>query len=120
MERILEFKKALNKFKDVLSKPESEEIRDASIQRFEFTFELAWKAIQTFLRDKGILCRSPKDCIKEAFKYGLIDDEEIWLEMLEYRNLTAHTYQEEIAKEVYSRLKNYIEPFEKLLNKLLL
>lgn len=74
--------------------------RDSAVKRFEFTVELAWKSIQMFLREQKIICRSPKESFKEAFKFGLIKDDPRWIEMIEDRNLTVHTYDENFAKEV--------------------
>ena len=84
--------------------------RDGVIQRFEFTFELSWKTLRLFLIDQGIITKSPKDALKEAFKYGLIKDENIYLDMLEDRNQTSHIYNEEISKGIYSRIKKYYSP----------
>jgi nucleotidyltransferase substrate binding protein (TIGR01987 family) len=115
MKKLIQFEKALNKLKDILNKEESEEIRDATIKRFESTFELWWKSLQEFFKEKGITCRSPKDCFKQAFSYGLIENEDIWINIIQDRNLTTHTYQEEIAKEIYLKIKEYVYYFEKLL-----
>ena len=115
MKKLIQFQKTLNKLKDILNKEESEEIRDATIKRFEFTFELCCKSLQEFFKEKGIICRSPKDCFKQAFSYGLIENEDIWINIIQDRNLTTHTYQEEIAKEIYFKIKEYVYHFEKLL-----
>ena len=64
--RIESYKKAFEKFRKILQEPETEIHRDASLKRFELCFELSWKNLQEFLKDKGLLCRSPKDCFKEA------------------------------------------------------
>jgi len=114
MDRIDSYKKALLKLKEILNEPETEINRDAAIKRFEFTVELAWKCIQQYLRDQGIVCRSPKECLKEAFKFGLIEDDPLWFGIFEDRNLTAHTYDEETADEVYKRLPEYLGIFNKL------
>lgn len=81
---------------------------EKSLERFEFTVELAWKAIQKFLREQKIICRSPKECLKEAFQFGLVKVDSRWLEMFEDRNLTVHTYDEKTADEIYNRLPNYL------------
>jgi nucleotidyltransferase substrate binding protein (TIGR01987 family) len=115
MKKLIQFEKALNKLKDILNKEESEEIRDATIKRFEFTFELCWKSLQEFFKEKGITCRSPKDRFKQAFSYGLIENEDIWINIIQDINLTIYTYQEELAKEIYLKIKEYVYHFEKLL-----
>lgn len=109
-ETFISFKQSLDRFNEILKEKESITIRDASIQRFEFTTELAWKSIQQFLREHKIICRSPKECFKEAFKFDLIADDSAWLQMIEDRNLTVHTYDENTATEVYRRLPKYL-PF---------
>ena len=76
--------------------------KDATIQRFEFTFELAWKTIQEYIRDQGFDCKSPKSCFRTAAEVGLIKNIEIWFEYLKARNLIAHTYNEKLSNEVYS------------------
>ena len=108
------FEKSLQRFEEILKKEKTIANRDSAIKRFEFTVELGWKCLQKFLREQEIICRSPKECLKEAFKFGLIKDDPRWLEMMEDRNLTVHTYNEITAEEVYNRLTNYIEVFELL------
>jgi len=85
------FEQALQRFREVLAEPETTVVRDAAIKRFEFTFELGWKATQRFLRAQGIVSRSPKQCLQEAFAFGLVQDNPLWIRMLEDRNLTVHT-----------------------------
>lgn len=108
------FEDSLSRLEGVLQKEKTMENRDATIKRFEFTAELSWKCIQKFLADQKIFCRSPKECLKEGFKFGLVEDDARWLEIFEDRNLTAHTYDEETAKEVYSRIPQYLGIFNKL------
>ncbi len=73
------FSSALARLREVLAQPENYVSRDAAIQRFEFCFELAWKAIQEQARDEGMDCQSPKSCLKLAFKNSWITDEPAWL-----------------------------------------
>lgn len=103
------FKKSLARLVEVLAKEKTIEHRDAAIQRFEFTSELAWKMVQRFLREQKIVCRSPKACLEEVFRFGLIQDDPRWIQMLEDRNLTVHTYDETTAEKVYERLPRYLE-----------
>lgn len=80
-----------------------------------------WKAVKAFLSSvEGISCRSPKGCIRELFSSGHIAEDEAThlLEMIDDRNLTSHTYREEIAEEIFSRLGNHIEAMEDVLKKL--
>jgi nucleotidyltransferase substrate binding protein (TIGR01987 family) len=91
---------------------------DATIQRFEFTFELAWKFLKDHFYEKGVSLNFPKEIFKEAFAAGLIDSEELWLNMLYDRNMTSHTYDEKIADEIYARIKNYVPELKILTQKL--
>lgn len=95
-------------------------VRDGLIQRFEFTYELAWKTTKEHIEGLGIVdVNSPKAVIKEAFAQSLITNEQCWLLMLNDRNLTSHVYKEDMAKEIAERITtSYISEFEKLLEKL--
>lgn len=88
-------------------------IYDGVIQRFEFTYELAWKLMKAYLEYEGIAeVNSPRVAFKEAYKAGLIFKGDIWIDMIGDRNLAAHTYNEEMAKEIYDRIKEkYFERF---------
>ncbi|EFM22104.1 MULTISPECIES: HI0074 family nucleotidyltransferase substrate-binding subunit [Selenomonas] len=78
---------------------------DATIQRFEFCFELAWKLMKVVLEYEGSEVNSPRSTIREAWKQGLIADAEAWLDMMEKRNLSAHTYDEHSAWGIYRVVK---------------
>jgi len=94
--------------------------RDGVIQRFEFTFELLWKTLKVFLEEeKGLICHTPKDCLKEAFRMEWIEGEEIFLGMLKDRNKSSHVYEETEAKKIFGRIKGkYIGAMEKVVEKL--
>lgn len=106
-EKLVNYKKAVDRLKEILEvSPDHSYIYDATIQRFEFTYELAWKLMKTFLEYKGLSdVRTPRDTFKEAFQAGIIDDGEGWIRMLIDRNITSHTYNEEDALEIYIRIK---------------
>jgi len=84
------------------------------IQAFEFTHELAWNTIKDFLENRGVVnLYGSKDATREAFKTGLIENGEVWMDMIKSRNLTSHTYDEAIASHIVSAiLNNYIAEFE--------
>lgn len=100
------FAQAVERLDQALHSPESELQRDGTIQRFEFCFELAWHGLQHALRAQGLDCASPRSCINEAFRQGWIE-EAAWLAMMADRNLTSHTYNEELARKVYGRLRTH-------------
>jgi nucleotidyltransferase substrate binding protein (TIGR01987 family) len=110
--------RAVARLREVLKEAENDVSRDAAIQRFEFCFELAWKAIQERALEEGLDCQSPKGCLKVAFKTSWIDDEQGWLAMLDDRNQTSHTYDEDLAKAVYRRLSNYLPLLDALVHNL--
>jgi nucleotidyltransferase substrate binding protein (TIGR01987 family) len=112
------FEKSLQRFEEILKAEKTIANRDSALKRFEFTVELAWKCVQRFLREQEIICRSPKECLKEAFKFGLIEDDPKWIEMMEDRNLIVHTYDEKTAEDVYTRLFNYFKFLKILKEKL--
>lgn len=100
--------KAMLRLDEALRQPENEFVRDAAIQRFEFCFELAWKSIQASARLEGQDCASPRTAFSTAWRNGWIADEAAWLDMLEERNKTSHTYREAMAKEVFDNLPRHL------------
>ncbi|MFA6547661.1 MAG: HI0074 family nucleotidyltransferase substrate-binding subunit [Candidatus Magasanikbacteria bacterium] len=117
--QLIQMENALNKLKEVLALPETEIVRDSAIQRFEFTLDLTWKTTKTYLEEKeGVVCVSPKECFREAFRQGLINYDSEWITMVDLRNETVHTYNEENAQKIYLQLSSTIGKFEELLNKL--
>lgn len=99
------YSEAVERLKEAINEKESSLSIDGTIQRFEFTFELAWKMLQKVLRYQGLDCNSPRDCLRKAYSSGIISDEELWLNMLDDRNITSHIYDEAHAKEIYDRIK---------------
>ena len=96
-------------------------MRDAAIQRFEYTFEAFWKFIKDYLRGKeGIVCNSPKSCFRELFSVGVITEEDTikLLEMTDDRNMTSHTYKEKVAQIIYGNLKEYSKSMEEVIGRL--
>ena len=65
---------------------------DLAVKRFEFTYEMSWKAVMRYLQYLGLDCCSPRECIMEAYAQTVIEDEKIWLDMIEMRNITSDTY----------------------------
>lgn len=117
-ERKQDFIKALRRLEEALKKDLSDDIIiDGIIQRFEFTFEQAWKVMKLYLEDQGILdeALAPRSTIRCAFKHKLISDGDIWIEMMLDRNRTSHMYDEETAVNIVKLVKEkYIIEFNKL------
>ena len=102
---------------EILQEPFSLIVRDATIQRFEYTFEAVWKCLKAYLLEvEGITCQAPKSCFREALVTGLLTEEEVVqaLQMVDDRNLTAHTYIEEVAQDVYSKANDHYRLMKKL------
>lgn len=94
-------------------------VRDSAIQRFEYTTEAVWKYLQFYLKElEGIVCNSPKSCMREAKKAGILNDVEAEssLEMIDDRNLTSHTYHEKIANMLFAKLPVYSSLMRKMLD----
>ncbi len=118
---LLNFSKALERFvyvvdrqKKFYAEREDDIYLDLVVKRFEFTFEMSWKAVKRYLDFTGIGCMNPRSCFKEAFSQGLIDEENTWLDMIEMRDLSSHIYDEEEIKEILDRLDAYKKAFTKL------
>lgn len=116
---INQLSRAAERLGDALNQEKNEFIRDSAIQRFEFTLDLAWKTIKAILEtDKGIVCTSPKECVREAYKQKIIEYDEFWLKMIDLRNEAAHIYSEKKSEEIYNVLPQALEKFHELLNAL--
>ena len=103
-ERKAELLNAAKRLREAVAQPESDLVRDAVIQRFEFTFELVWKSLKLYLERQGLDCGGPRSTLKKAFTEGLIespDEADVWMLMLEDRNLTSHAYDEALAMRIY-------------------
>ncbi len=115
------FQKALASLEAILEVPKDDIVRDATIQRFEYTYELAWKMLKRHLEWAGVsdadfLTR--KSLYREAAKMGLIAHAEAWFDYHEARNLTSHTYDEVRAEEVYEVARSFAPDARQLLDAL--
>jgi len=99
------YQDALNKLTEGVANARDELDRDGVIQRFEFTFESFWKLLKLILQYEGFDCQSPRSCIKEAFKRDIIVDSELFLDMLQDRNLSSHVYNEQTSIEIFERIR---------------
>jgi len=115
---IEDFKKAVEKLEEVLSLKKTEIVRDSSIKRFELCFDLTWKTVKEYVKEKGVEYYSPVDCFKSAYQLKLIEHNEDWLKMVKDRNISAHVYKKEKAEELYSKLPGYLKLFKELEKKL--
>lgn len=109
---------ALKTLANILDEPESDIVRDATIKRFEYCYELTWKTLRRFLLVQGVECNSPKQTFKSSLKEGFIDDDSLWIDMLNDRNLTTHTYDEIIAETIFDHIPRYYSQMVTLYNKM--
>lgn len=113
---IKQFEKAVRRLEEVLNMSETDVIRDSAIQRFEFTLDISWKMLKALLEEeKGIICVSPKECFREAYRQGVVNYDEDWIKFVDMRNETVHTYNEDNAERIYSQLPNALSHFKELL-----
>ncbi|HEX3810521.1 MAG TPA: nucleotidyltransferase substrate binding protein [Rhizomicrobium sp.] len=84
-------------------------IVDATIQRFEFAFELCWKTMRGFLELEASSANlaTPRAVVKAAYAAGWIDDESEWIGLLQMRNATSHIYNEKMAQDVYGQIGKF-------------
>ncbi|MBF0194624.1 MAG: nucleotidyltransferase substrate binding protein [Magnetococcales bacterium] len=98
--------RALISLGDLVKKQNGEDyIVDATIQRFEYTYELLWKTLKRCLQYEGITTQTPKDTLKKAFAIHWLNNETVWLDMQSDRNITSHVYNEKDVEKIYKRVK---------------
>lgn len=88
---------------------------DGTIQRFEFCIELFWKMLRRALLENGIETGTPREAIQKAYQAKWLNDEKLWIRMLQDRNRTSHVYEEEVAQEIFRRVPEYYEVMNKAL-----
>ncbi|WP_411678914.1 nucleotidyltransferase substrate binding protein [Clostridium thailandense] len=108
-ERFKDYNNAFLRLKEATNLDNKNDIViDAVIQRFEFTFELSWKLMKAYLEYEGIEeTQSPRSTIKCAYKFGLIEDGDAWIDMMLDRNRTSHVYDEILAVQIYNNIKSH-------------
>ena len=105
-QRFSAFKKALAKYSEAARPGLNRLEEEGLIQRFEYTFELAWKSLQDLLQERGYAnVRGPKPVIEQAFQDGIISDGPLWLDMLKSRNETTHLYDEKTFERISTKVK---------------
>ena len=108
-QRFQNFSKALSQLSSAVSlaqqRPLSELEQQGLIQAFEFTHELAWNMLKDFLQSRGTFnLFGSRDATREAFATGLIENGEVWMDMIQSRNRTTHTYDQTTANEIASAI----------------
>lgn len=102
------YQKSLIKLKESLERdPHTDDlVLDATIQRYKVAYELAWKLMKAYLQYMGNNeATNPRSTFREAYKEGLLSEGDAWLQMLQDRNMTSHTYDEETAWAIWENIK---------------
>ena len=122
---LMYFERALDRFRIVVAERDrwvaegnGDIVLDVAARRFEFTYEMAWKALKRVLDYLGIDARAPRPVFKEAYAQGLLADEQVWLDMIEMRNLASHVYDEHEISRILLELERYLVAFDSLLSRL--
>ena len=105
------YERAVDALKEAIALPKSSVVRDATIQRFEFCVELAWKTAKKLM---GSSSTAPKQILREMAQNGYIENIEQWLIAIEMRNLSSHTYNQDLAEKVYEFATQFLKEFEEL------
>lgn len=119
-QRFSNYRKALQQLKEAVdlkeTRPLSNLEKQGMIQAFEYTHELAWKTLKDFLKSRGnIEIYGSRDATREAFQLGLLEDGELWMKMIQSRNLTSHVYDDATAEEMIQFICDlYYDAFDKL------
>jgi nucleotidyltransferase substrate binding protein (TIGR01987 family) len=119
-EIFLDLGEALEKFSSSIS-PENKKLpfsTEATIHIFEYTFELYWKLLKKICAMDGMEANSPRSALQQSYAIKLIDNEKIWLDMLEDRNLTSHTYKPPAANIIRENCKVYCQTMQSNYDKL--
>jgi nucleotidyltransferase substrate binding protein (TIGR01987 family) len=118
-QRFTNFSKAFNQLERFIRVENLNEMEEQGlIKAFEYTFELSWKTLQDFLKEKGYIgILGPKPVIEQSFQDGYISDGNAWMRMHKSRNLASHTYDEETAEEIIDNIhREYFFLLENLKN----
>lgn len=108
---MIEFKKAVVRLQEALAQPKNDFLRDSTIRRFEFCIELAWKTSKKMM---GTTTSAPKDVIREMAQSKYIQNVDVWLKAIDMRNLSSHTYKEDLADQVYIFAGSFLGELQQL------
>lgn len=107
---------AVNRLREALAQPETNPlVVDGTIQRFEFTIELFWKAMKRLLAYEGTETTTPRETLQRAYQVGWLEDEAAWLELLRARNQTSHAYDEALARRIRDQIRRHFPEMERTL-----
>ncbi|WP_086540163.1 nucleotidyltransferase substrate binding protein [Algoriphagus antarcticus] len=111
-QRFTNFSKAMSHLENAFQIPNPDIVQKAGIiQFFEMSFELAWNMVKDYLEEQGFVdIKSPRSALKKAFEMGMLENGHDWMDLLQDRNLTAHTYDEQKATDMEQLISNKYFP----------
>ena len=114
-QRFQNYQQALSRLSDAVAlsrqRPLSDLEQQGLIQAFEFTHELGWNVLKDYLEEQGVAgIIGSRNATREAFKNELIQDGEAWMDMIQARNLSSHTYNSEVAQDIVRRVIERFQP----------
>lgn len=112
------YESAVNRYEEFKSEGFGDVYLDLIVKRFEFTYEMSWKALKRYLEFLGFEVKNPRQTFKEGYSQQILDDESIWLDMIEQRNLSSHIYDEIEISEILDKKEDYLKAFQNLKIKL--
>lgn len=119
--KIDQFEAASQSLQELFNETKSLIVRDATIQRFEYTVEAFWKMLKVYLLEvEGIDAASPKSVMREARNAKLFSDRDVALalQMIDDRNISTHLYNEDMAEQVYQNVAQYFDFMQQVLARL--
>ena len=107
-QRFNNYSKVISLLENALAVENTDMLQKAGIvQFFEMSFELAWNLTKDYLEEQGFTdVKTPRSALKKAFEVGIIENGHVWMELLQDRNLSAHTYDEKKANDLDSLIRN--------------
>jgi len=108
------YESAVNRYEEFKSEGFGDVYLDLIVKRFELTYEMSWKALKRYLEFLGFEAKSPRQAFKEGYSQQILDEEDVWLDMIEQRNLSSHIYDEFEISEILDKKENYLKAFQKL------
>jgi len=108
------YESAVNRYEEFKSEGFGDVYLDLIVKRFEFTYEMSWKALKRYLEFLGFEVKNPRQAFKEGYSQQILDEEYVWLDMIEQRNLSSHIYDEFEISEILDKKENYLKAFQKL------
>jgi len=110
--------RALSKLGEGINVPRDNPlVLEGTIQRFEYAIELLWKTLRRALSHEGCITKTPRESLKESYAIGWLDNETVWLDMLDCRNTTSHLYlADELVEDTYDKIVSYYPEMMKVLS----